>query len=280
VIAEFAGLFAALGAAAAWGTADFLGGVATRRSRVLDVLVLSRLAGVLLLAALAGVTRDPLPPAPGMWWAAAAGFCGAVGIAALYKGLASSESALVAPTVGVLGAAVPVLFAIVVHGVLPLHQQVGLVVALSGIWLVSVGHDGATGKAARGLIPAIVAGVGFGGYFILLAQVRGGAAFTPLVASVGTGLLLAGLAAAVARSGFPSPRKNPVALGAGLLDALGAVGYLAAIRWIRLDVAAVLASLYPAVTVLWFWRLAQERVSPTQWVGLVVCVAAIALIAL
>ena len=88
------------------------------------------------------------------------------------------------------------------------------------------------------------------------------------------------LITAVAGIRLPSPVKHPLALVAGAMDATGAVCYLLATGWIRLDVAAVLSSLYPAIAVLLFRLVLHEAVRLWQWVGLALCVVAIALIAL
>lgn len=280
VLAQTAGLILALAAAAAWGGADFSGGLASRKSGALGVLLLSRVSLVVVLAALAALTRETLPPLTSALWAAGAGISGAVGIGVLYKGLAIERSALVIPTAGVVGAAIPVLFGAVVEGLLPLPQQVGLLVALVGIWLVSEGHHVRLTRRSRGLTLGILAGCGFGGFFILLGRVEPGTVFTPLAVAGSAGSLVAGLTVAVSRTALPSPRRNPAALTAGALDAIGAVFYLVAIRLIRLDVAAVLSSLYPAITVLLFRSVLKEHVSVAQWVGLAACVVAIALIAM
>jgi drug/metabolite transporter (DMT)-like permease len=261
-----------------WGGADFSGGLASRRTNHLAVLALSRLSGLVLLAAMAAVTRESLPPLTSAEWAAAAGLAGALGIAALYKGLAIERAALVVPLAGVIGAAIPVLFEAATHGVLPLWQQAGLVTALVGIWLVSQGHGPFGRDSSKGLLLGGVAGVGFGGFFILLGQVGPGAVFTPLVIASCAGLVAAAVALLLSGTALPGPTGNPVALLAGVLDAAGVVMFLVAIRWVRLDIAAVLASLYPAITVLLFRVVKQEFVARRQWLGLAVCVVAIALI--
>ena len=279
VIVPATGVVLALTSAIAWGGADFTGGLASRRSNHLEVLALSRLALLVLVAAVAAVLRDPLPPVASAGWAAAAGMSGALGIAALYKGLATERAALVVPTSGVVGAAIPVLYGAVVVGVLPIVQQAGLVTALVGIWLVSEGHRSADLGASQGLAAGALAGLGFGGFFILLGQVDSGPVFTPLAAAGCGGFSVAVVALVVSRARLPSPPRNPPALLAGVLDGTGLVFYMLAMRWIRLDVAAVLGSLHPAVTVLLFRAISKEQVTGTQWIGLTVCVVAIALIA-
>ncbi|UCG84736.1 MAG: EamA family transporter [Gemmatimonadota bacterium] len=277
MIAQATGAILALAAALAWGAADFTGGLASRRSNPLEVLALSRLSIVVVLAAAAAVTRDPLPTLTATAWAGGAGLSGALGIAALYQGLATERSALVVPTAGVVGAAIPVLFGAIVEGMLPLVQQAGLGIALAGIWLVSGAHR-ANRAEGRGLLLGALAGIGFGGFFILLGQIESGAVFTPLVVAGGAGLVAASLALAQTRTAVPVPTRNPAALWAGVMDATGVVCYALAVRWIRLDVAAVLGSLYPAITVLLFRAVLEERVAKTQWLGLAICVVAIALI--
>jgi drug/metabolite transporter (DMT)-like permease len=278
MIAQATGMLLALAAAIAWGSADFAGGLASRRSSFLGVLALSRLCAVVLFGAAAAVTRDPLPTITAAGWAAGAGLSGALGIGALYKGLATERSAIVVPTAGVIGAGIPVLFGAIAEGVLPPLQQAGLVTALAGIWLVSAAHR-INRAAVRGPVLGTLAGVGFGGFFILLGQIESGAVFTPLVVAGSASLLAALIALARTRTALPPPTRNRAALWAGAMDATGVVCYALAVRWIRMDVAAVLGSLYPAVAVLLFRAVLEEKVATGQWIGLVVCVVAIALIA-
>ena len=279
MIAQAFGIAFALGAAFSWGGADFAGGIASRRISSIAVLLLSRIALLAVLTTLAVVLRDPFPSPTSIAWAAAAGASGSLGIAALYRGLAIDHSALVVPTGGVVGAGIPVMFAATFEGVLPAAQQLGLVVGLLGIFLVS--RSGSSGAGVSpGLKMGLLAGIGFGGFFLCLAQVEAGAVFTPLAIAGCAGLTVSLLVAVAARIPLPSPTKHPLALLAGVLDATGAVCYLLATGWIRIDVAAVLSSLYPAIAVLLFRLVLNEPVRVWQWVGLALCVLAIALIAL
>jgi len=272
------GMMLALASAIAWGGADFCGGLASRRSSHLEVLALSRASLLAVVVTLAVATREGLPPLADLGWAAAAGACGAMGLAALYKGLATERSSLVIPAAGVVGAAIPVLFTAIVDGLLPIPQQAGLLLAMVGIWLVSEGHRTKMSGAARGLTMGTLAGLGFGAFFVLLGLVEPGATFAPLAVAAGAGLTASVVVLLIARAPIPSLTRNPVGLLTGVLDAAGAVLYFLAIRWIRIDVAAVLGSLYPAIAVLLFWYVMKERVVLSQWVGVVVSVLAIALI--
>jgi len=277
-IAQLTGIAFAVAAAGAWGGSDFTGGLASRRLGPLPVLALSRLAGLACYAVLAAVSGEGIPPAASLGWAAAAGLCGSLGIAALYAGLASGRAAIVVPTAGVIGAGIPVAFAAAVAGVLPLVQQMGLLMALVGIFLVSFGEDARAPAKPSGLGFGILAGIGFGAFFIFLGQIPAGQVFAPLTAAGGASFATACVLVFLTRTGVPSPARAPSALLAGVLDATGVVCYVLALRWIRLDIAAVLSSLYPAVTVLLFRYVAREAVSRTQWAGLAICVGAIALI--
>ncbi len=243
------------------------------------MLALSRLAGLVCYVTVSAMGREAWPPAASVGWAVAAGMLGSLGIAALYMGLAAGRAALVVPTSGVVGAAIPVAFAAVVAGILPPVQQAGLLAALVGIFLVSRGDGHPRSGRLRGVAHGLLAGAGFGGFFLCLAQVGPGHVFTPL-ALVGVGSCgMAALVLLFTGTRLSSPARQPTALLAGALDATGAVSYLLAVSWIRLDIAAVLASTYPAVTVLLFRGVLHEPMSRPQWVGLAICVVAIGMIA-
>lgn len=268
----------ALAAALSWGGSDFFGGLASRRNRPIAVLAVSRVSLMLVLIVCALAARDPLPSWPAVWWSAAAGISGAFGLAALYSGLALGRSGHVMPTAGVVGAALPVLFGAVVEGVLPAVRQIGLVVSLVGIWLVSEGHRPKDAEALRGVGMGAAAGLGFGGFFILLGQVDSDSVFLPFVLAGLSGTIVAVLVVWLSGPKVHIPIRDPQALWAGALDAGGLLCYGLAVRLIRLDVAAVLSSLFPAVAVLLFWGITKESISREQWIGLVVCLVAIALI--
>ncbi len=279
MILPAAGVLFALTTAFLWGGADFFGGLASRRSSHVEVLAVSRVSLILVLATLVVVTGESLPPMQSVLWAAAAGLSGASGLAALYKGLAVGRSSLVIPTAGVVGAALPVILGAVFDGVLPLVQQAGLIVALVGIWFVSEGHaDDSRSETSTGLSLGLMAGLGFGGAYLLLGQVQEGYVYTPVAIAGAAGILIAVAALVTSRTPLPNPMRNPSALMAGTMDSLGTVCYMFAINLIRLDVAVVLGSLYPAIAVLLFWGVLKERVIGRQWVGLALCVVAIALI--
>jgi drug/metabolite transporter (DMT)-like permease len=267
-----------LASAISWGAGDFSGGLAAKRAPVFGVLAVGHGVGLLLLIVLALVWGEPLPPATDLGWGLAAGLAGAVGLASLYRALAIGQMGLVAPLSAVLTAALPALFGMISDGVPGALKLVGFVLALVGIWLVA-GTGAAVGlRDGTGL--AVLAGCGFGLFFILVHRAGASAVFWPLTAAR-IGSLALVLPVAIARRQLLPPNLRLVApaLLSGTLDAAGNAFFVLAAQTGRLDVAAILASLYPASTVLLAALLLGERVQRVQAVGIVAALAAIALIA-
>ncbi len=156
----------------------------------------------------------------------------------------------------------------------------GFMLGLAGIWLASSSGkvDGEARLRSIGL--AVTAGIFFGGFFVTLAQVSDGAIFGPLAVTKAVQLVLTTLIVFTARLRAGARKEVWLALIAGLLDAGGNAFYLVAQQLTRLDVAAVLASMYPAGTVLLSRMINKEELSPTQWLGVGLCLAAVALIAI
>lgn len=271
------GIFLALMSAAVWGSGDFAGGLATRRSHQFQVLAMSALSGIVMLVMLAALFREASPSASSLIWAASAGLAGAIGIASLYRGLAIGSAATVAPTTAVITAVLPAIFSALTAGLPRISQLSGFALALAGIWLVARTPTRNEGPGS-GLQLACLAGTGFGVFLILIAQVESALIFGPLaIARIAT-LALAFILMLARGIPLPSPASNPTALLAGVLDAGGNVFYMLARQHIRLDVAAVLSSLYPVATVVLARLVSKEPITRTQWIGAAVCLAAVILI--
>jgi drug/metabolite transporter (DMT)-like permease len=267
-----------LAAGASWGAGDFSGGLASRRAPVFGVLVVGQLAGTTLIAAIALLLGEAAPPAAAIAWAVSAGASGAVGLAALYRGLAIGRMAVVAPVSAVLSAAIPVAWGMAQEGFPPAVRLTGFALGLAGIWLVA--RTGETGEGRAGLPLAILAGCGFGGFLVLMHRAAQGGAFWPLAAARATSVALAlGVALARRRAWRPAMAAVPLVLLSGLFDAGGNACFVLAARSGRLDVASVLSSMYPASTVLLAALLLRERVTRPQGAGIAAVLAAIALIA-
>jgi len=275
---QLLGALSALMAALVFGAGDFSGGFAARRQDQYQALALSALASVGVLVVLTLLWRESLPDLQNTLWATLAGTAGAFGLAVLYRGLAEGSVAMVSPTAGVVGATLPVAVSAFVEGLPSLEKYAGFTLALGGIWLVTrVTGDGRS-SARQGLWLGVLSGLGFGAFFIFLDQIDSGTVFAPLLAGKLASLLVALLLLRARRLPAPSPRRNPVALLAGALDAGANVFYLLATKLTRLDVAVVLSSLYPAVTVLLALVVFKEKIAVIQWLGVLLCLAAIGLI--
>lgn len=275
----FASVGLGLASAASWGAGDFSGGLATRRANVLGVVVVSQAVGLGILVALAAARSEPVSPTATLAWGSAAGLAGAVGLVALYRALAIGVMGAVAPVTAVLAAALPVLFAALSEGPPSMVKLAGFGLALAGVWTIAR-PEGPAGRA-QGLGLALLAGLGFGGFFILIDQAREVAPFWPLVSARATSSIVT-LAIALAgrqHGWLPARGILPLVALAGILDVGGNAFFVLAAQAGRLDVSAVLASLYPAATVLLARVVLKERVTRTRALGITAALAAIPLIA-
>jgi drug/metabolite transporter (DMT)-like permease len=261
----------ALSASAAWGAGDFCGGLGAKRTPILGVLIVNYALGCLVIPLAALLVGEPLPPLASLGWAAAAGACSTVGLGALYRGLAVGRMSVVAPVSAVLAGAAA-------QGLPPATKLAGIALALAGIWLVAGAGGGLDDR--RGLGLAVAAGLGIGLFLTLMHAGTGEGALWPLQAARLVSLALVGLAVLLGRRAWRPPAAAlPVLLLSGLLDAAGNALFVLAVRAGRLDLAAVLSSLYPAATLLLSAVILRERVTRPQAAGVAAMMAAIALIA-
>jgi drug/metabolite transporter (DMT)-like permease len=276
--ANILGIVLALTSAAVWGGGDFTGGYASRRSSPLHVLALAALSGLLILIVTAVIGRETFPSARGMLIAALGGISGALGIAAFYRALTMGHVAAVAPTSGVISAILPVVVGIFTQGLPDPSKLIGFGLALAGIWLVSAASASEGRMSSREVVLAILAGIGFGGFLTFLGLVDPGKIFTPLIISRSMTLCIGLLLIKLNRMPLPALTSNPAALLAGVLDAGGNLLYIMSRQFTRLDIAALLSSLYPASTVILAGIILKEKISFRQGIGVVICLAAIVLI--
>jgi drug/metabolite transporter (DMT)-like permease len=264
-------------AAFAWGGGDFSGGLATKRANVFRVVAVAHAAGLALMLAMALTTREPVPPLSSLLWGAFAGFIGAFGIVALYRALAIGRMGVVAPTAAVVTGVLPVLIGTYTEALPDRLQLAGFVFALVGIWLVAGNSD--SGNSREGVGLAALAGVMFGFFLIAGKQAGHAGIFWPLVAArgVSTCLMLIFISFSP-RNSRPLGNALPIALVSGLLDSVGNALFIAATRHGRLDVAAVLSSLYPATTVVLARYLLKEQIGGMQSVGIACALVSVALI--
>lgn len=274
---EAAAIVFGLASAASWGAGDFSGGLASKRQDVTVVIVVSQVFGVIMLAGLALLWREAVPPVQHLFYGALAGIAGALGLAALYRGLATEHMGIIAPLTAVIAAGLPVLFGALSVGPPGNQQLIGFAFAFAGIWIISQQGHG-TRLAPRALILPLLAGAGFGLFFILIDRVSESAVFWPLVAARLSSMAFLSLVLLRRRAKIRQPLNLPLLALTGVLEAGGNIFFALASASGRLDIAAVLASLYPASTVFLAWLVLKERLAPRQWVGIVATLAAIILI--
>ena len=266
-----------LGAAGAYGTADFLGGMAGKRAEILTVVLISQAAGAVPLAIL-NLFSDGTATPSGLWLGAAAGVAEVVGALLLYRGLATGRMNVVAPIAGVLGAALPVAAGLIGDDAPSATSLAGLGLALLAVGLLSSPPEEAAG-ARTGIAEAVGAGIAFGLFFFLIDLAGGeGSGPGPLVSARAASLFVALVLVLVARKPIlPPVVALPFAVGAGVSEAGANFLFLAGTKEGLLAIVAVLTSLYPAATAGLARAFLGERMGRGQLVGFMIAGAAVAL---
>ena len=272
------GIFFGLASAIVWGSGDFTGGYASRSRSQFHVVLLSAFSGLLVLIVAALLWRETFPSIPSIFWAALAGATGGLGLTAFYRALSMGHNTTIAPTTAVISAAMPVVFSAFTQGLPSPTQLLGFGLAFGGIWLVSRAPTAGGGVSRQGFLLACLAGAGFGGFFIFMGQVELGKILTPLIISRGVTLGVGLLLVKFNHLPLPSLTSNRLPLLGGVLDAGGNLFFILSKQFTRLDIAAVISSLYPVSTVLLAYLILKEKVSRAQWIGVLLCLAAIGLI--
>jgi uncharacterized membrane protein len=273
----------ALLSAVVYGSADFLGGLATRRATAFAVVALSQAAGlVVVLALLPWLGGRPHPA--DLLWGAGSGLAGSVGLVVFYRALAGGVMSVIAPVTAVAAAAVPVLVGLASGERLTPMSAGGIALALLAVVLVAAEEGLSSLGRVRptALLPALGAGAAFGLFFVLLNQTRSTAGLSPLAAARSASVVLVVLIATSAGRSLRVHRATlPTVIVAGAADmAANALFLLAVHAGGPLAIVGVLASLYPASTVLLAQFVLRERLARTQLVGLAAAAAAVTLIAL
>ncbi len=270
----------ALASSLLWGAGDFLGGTVSRRLPAAAVVGVSQMLALVAFAVAAVVVGEMAEgmPADGWAWSAAAGIAGLVGLVAFYSALASGTMGVVAP-IAALGVVVPLAAGLLAGERPSAVQLVGACLGVLGGVLAS-GPELTGGASRRPILLAMVAGFAFGLTLLFLAR---GSEDSPLLTLVGmrvTSVLVLLVAAVVARSIGGVGRSDLPLLGIiGLLDGGANLTYAIATTAGLLSLVSVLASLYPAVTVVLARLVHHERMTRVQDVGVITAVAGVVLVA-
>jgi drug/metabolite transporter (DMT)-like permease len=271
----------ALAASVSWGSADFLGGLSTKRLSILTVAAVSQFAGFVFTLTVVLVVKPGLPSSNVVLIGLVAGVVGTIGLAALYSGLALGPMGVVAPIAAMSGI-VPVVVGLV-RGERPGSiQLVGVALAIGGV-ILAARHRNETGARInpRAVVLALIA-AGMLGLLVVLLDAGGSEdpAWTVLLVRVGSLILLA-MALTARRPSFAMDRGQLGTLAAvGVMDNGANLLFVLAAQRGLLSLIAVLASLYPVATVLLARGVLRERLGRTQVVGVAMALGGVALIAL
>jgi drug/metabolite transporter (DMT)-like permease len=271
----------ALGASVTWGFGDFLGPLKGRKLGTLRVLVYLQLSGLLAIAAIVAV-RGRGPEGAAILFALPAACSGTLGLYSFYRGMAVGAMSIVAPIAGV-SALIPVVVGLASGDRPSAAQGAGIGCALLGVGLASRDPDRAGGtRFAAGAGLALLAALGFGGYFPAMHAAGQADPWWASLAFRFTATMLVALAAVARRPPLRvSPLDGTVIAVAGVADMVGNLLYAAASsRGGLVSIVSVLASLYPVVTIVLARTVLGERVAPSQDAGILLTLAGVALISI
>jgi drug/metabolite transporter (DMT)-like permease len=272
----------ALAAAASWGLADFLAGLASRRVSVPVVLLLVEGGGLVVIAVVAAVWGGPFfDDAQDFWSAVGAGLSGVLALGCFYRALAIGTMSVVAP-ISSAGVALPVIVGIATGNRPSAVTTAGLVAIVVGVVLASrEEHDDAeataAGRTALGL--ALLAAVGFGGFFVLIDAPADVSVPWTLVVSRAAAVPFVALVILRARPAFPAARLGLGIAAVGCIDLLATVLLSTAQTKGDLSVVSVLGGMYPVATVLLAAVVLGERVRTPQLVGIVCALGGVGAVA-
>ena len=268
----------ALSAMGVWGASDFLGGIGARRANAFLFTALVHLSGMVLLGSLALLVRSPLPGRASLLWALLAGSVGGIALALFYRALASGKMGLTAPVAAVLGAGIPTIVTAFAEGFPGYRHVGGFVLAGVGVWLISRTENEEGRPEGLGL--AVLAGIGFAGFYLCINRAGHASALWIAVVSRAASCVVTSAFVLFGRHmrAVPTPVLG-IAILAGCLDITGSAVFIHAAQMGRLDEAVVLSSLYPAVTVLLARFFLHEHFSRAHTVGMLAALAAVPMIA-
>jgi drug/metabolite transporter (DMT)-like permease len=264
--------------ALAYGVSDFLGGIFAKRASAWQVAVVGQSSSA-FFSLVAALLISGSPTGSDIAYGALAGLGGGFGVAFLYRGLSTARMGVVAPLSAIGTALLPVIVGLAQGDRPSRYAVLGIVCAFPAIALISRVVD--DNPAHRGgVVDGVLAGLGFGMLFVFLGQIGDDAGLFPLAASQVTSVLAVIITATVLRQTWV-PRSRG-AWSASMMGPLGATAqgaFLYATHHGLLSVVSVIASLYPASTVLLAAVVLREKIHGWQGVGLVFATLAVALVA-
>jgi drug/metabolite transporter (DMT)-like permease len=277
VIAIVLGLAASL----SWGVADFIGGIQSRRMPVVAVVLGSQLAGLALVATIVAIRGEGIPGGDFIVYAALSSVGGIVGLTAFYKALSIGAMGVVAP-LSSTAAVIPLVVGVASGERPSALQGFGVAVAIVGVILASreAGEEAKGSRAvAEGAWLALVSAVGFGCFFLAIDRASEDDVLWAVCVNRAVSVSLLGLALLVIRPKVGlRPADMRTLANVGVLDIAANVFFAIGSTKGLLSVVAVLASLYPVVTVVLARVVLGERLHAVQRVGAALALAGVAMI--
>lgn len=274
-----------LSSALVFGAADFLGGLASKRIAAIRVTAIVSVTGFAVMLALLTLVESTFSP-EAVALGALSGVTGSIAIVLLYASLAIGPMSILSPLTALVSAVVPLTAGLIRGEQLRPVGYIAIGIALVAIVLVGfVPEKGAVRPSLKGILMAIGAGAMIGAFLIIIDLTPSNSGIVPLVANRGVAaVIMFVVVGVVALSGRPSaggwlPGLR-LAVACGVLDGLANVGLLLALRIGELSVVSVLTALYPAGTIILAAIVLKERIAIVQYVGLVLAIAAAAMLAL
>jgi drug/metabolite transporter (DMT)-like permease len=265
--------------AATWGGSDFVGGLGARRGPAMLVVASGHIVSFLFLVCICLGAHLPLPGRHDLLFAMIAGFEGSLALAVFYRALAMGAMGLTAALTGLLTALIPVLYSFVSYGFPGPMTAVGLLVGLTAIWLIThTPNREGPGTPPIALLLGALAGTGFGFQLILFKIASGGGLMWTMTSARAAGSLAMILVILAKPPKLPWKGFWQLGVLAGMLDTIGNLLYLRATQMGRLDVAAVICSLYPAGTILLAALVLREVPSKRQLAGMTLALGAVMLL--
>lgn len=273
------GLLAALG----WGSGDFVGGIASRKTGAYRAVFYGELVGVIFLLLILVFIPEPFPDTHTLTFSAIAGFLGTFGLIFLYQSMTLGLMSIAAPVSALLAVTIPVIVGMVTDGIPEYLTMIGFGFAIFAVWNISQSEDGIKDILSHlsDLKLPLLAGIGFGTYFVLMheATANGGVIWPMMLARLG-GMVMITAYMFISQSPWKVTDKSawPIITLNGILDVSGNLFFILGSQVGRLDVVAVLSSLFPGATVLWALIFLKEHLSRRQWVGIFSALTAIVLL--
>src|SRR5690606_37991118 len=270
-----------LASALSWGAGDFTGGLAARRVGAYRSVFYAEVIGVIFLFIVLVFVGEPLPDRRAQIFALVAGVFGTMGLMLLYHSMTLGLMSIAAPVSALLAAALPVAVGIFSEGFPGFLTFIGFVFALFAVWMISQSEGGVSDILSHlsDLKLPLLAGIGFGFYFVLMHEATkdGGAVWHMIYSRTGGMMRVVAYLLLTRASWKIEMNALPVISVNGILDLGGNFFSILAGQAGRLDVAAVISSLFPGATVLLAWVFLKERLNRNQWIGVICALIAIVL---